>query len=364
MIRLPSVPYSPWRTSAVGVLALSYWLLAGCSEGGGTLDDAPSSGADSGVPLAMTFNEVFDTVASITLEENDTVINVDPIVGLDRGGGFLIADRGDNKIRRYGPEGSLEWQRGRAGPGPMEFRTVNGITRVGSQLLVIDSHRKSVLWTQGAEHVVRVLSNDFPSVDDVDPVDPSTVLFSTRPGVGTGETNRHIAHLVEISSGRVTRSFVEPRLNDLTRPIVSMAGWAMSDILGNTVATIFALSDTVYFTDLKTDAATKIHLPAEGFRPLRQGPRDGQSRGNWLFSHTFLSTVHWLNPDQLILQYEEFERNVSRSHLLKMRRDGQPYWELMQTPRLHAIDRRSGLYYFDHPEHLTPNVILVAREKQ
>src|SRR5690606_29533630 len=63
------------------------------------------------------------------LEESDTALIVTPYVYPDGVDGYLVTDGRENQVRRYTTDGRLEWQFGRTGAGPGEFRDPRAAVR-------------------------------------------------------------------------------------------------------------------------------------------------------------------------------------------------------------------------------------------
>lgn len=324
---------------------------------------AESSTSDQRVPPEAPirqFDDVFERVATVTLFETDSVINVTPVVRLDPEGGLLVADDSEMKIRRYSETGELVWQFGREGPGPLEFSGPTVAVRLNSDsILAMDGIRKGVVWSESSRELRSQIANDFPKVVDADPLGDS-VLVSTHPVPDGQGRSEPALHIVDLEDGEVVRSFFSPPVNRYTSRVLQMAGWTQSDIRSQVVATVFAFVDTVYIHDLAGVLTRKIPLPTSHFTRWDDVPEKGASVMGWLFRHTFASEVHWLSDDRLLVQFEEFENNVPKWRLISLRLDGTGDWQILNSPRLHAVDPTSGRFYFEDPNELEPSHLFVA----
>lgn len=308
------------------------------------------------------FGEVFVPVARISLFEIDSVINVTPVVRLDPHGGLLVADESEKKIRRYAGSGDLLWQVGRSGPGPFEFRGPTVAIRLNNDsILAMDALGKSLFWSESGREFRGPLTNEFGTVVDVDALaGRNSVLFSSHPvAQGQGRSGPAL-HIVDLGSGAIVTSFFSPPVNRYTSRVIGMAGWTQSAVRSQVIATVFAFADTVYIHDLDGALVQKVPLPTSHFTRFDDVPTRGTSVVGWLFDHTFASEVHWISNEGLIVQFQEFENNVPQWRLISVRRDGTGDWQILDAPRLFAVDGSSGLFYFDDPDELTPNHLLIA----
>ncbi|HZG41461.1 MAG TPA: hypothetical protein VEY93_00780, partial [Longimicrobium sp.] len=147
-------------------------------------------------------------VRSFEVEENDAVVNVIPQLRRDPRGGFLVADRSEEQIRRYSPEGKLLWFAGRRGAGPGEFTSLVSVTRLPSgEILTITRSGRLTFFDAEGRRVTRTAETQLLRITDFEVVDDSTLLLA---GVGRlGDAGPRL-HVWSIPGNAVKRSFFAP----------------------------------------------------------------------------------------------------------------------------------------------------------
>src|SRR5688500_16227613 len=104
-----------------------------------TVSPAASACGDERTADAAPAREVFTPLdrhvawgRTLTLEENDHVVNVLIRATPDPRGGYLVSDEQENQLRRYDTQGRLLLSVGRRGSGPREFTGLNRAVRLAS----------------------------------------------------------------------------------------------------------------------------------------------------------------------------------------------------------------------------------------
>jgi hypothetical protein len=310
-----------------------------------------------------------DLIASqqtLHLEENDSALNVNPVVALDPRGGFLVADAagGEGQIRRYADDGRLLWKVGRKGGGPGEFESLALAVRLGSgEVLAADRGGQLTVFDSAGAALIRTIPTPLKNIEGAVVVNDSIVLFSAVRDSAAAPR----LHLWNLRRDRITASFFAPFSHSPNRGAATTAGWTEAAVRGDTIAAIFATSDTVYFFTTSGRSLGRVPLPSRAFRRVTsQGPKNGQDIG-WLESFDLVATVHWLSDGTLLVPYESLDagkglmRVERKWHLLKMTRSGELVFELLDAPRLLQVDPRRDALYLVDPAAEAPNQWLVAR---
>lgn len=124
----------------VTVLAI---LLAACETGGPGASPSPSTDTTnvlvgSAPPQAWTVLPEPHLILGRGGAGDPTFHRIDQVLTLDDGS-LMVADRGDLRLHRYAPDGTLLWTMGRPGFGPGEFRTFAGVVSLDEdRLLILD----------------------------------------------------------------------------------------------------------------------------------------------------------------------------------------------------------------------------------
>jgi hypothetical protein len=356
-----------------------WWAFLGLFPLVGALAcDPPGSGleADAARPAAnaertpqRSFDDVFTVQRSIVLEENDDVINVSPSLTPHPEGGFLVADFREHRVRRYAESGDLLWQFGREGEGPGEFGAVQAALQIpDGRIMIGELSRKVTLLDEEAQEVSEV----FPTftdgrIEELDLLADGRVLVSGRwnyanPGQG-------ILKVVDPATGRADASFFVPQVPAFLQLGAARAGWATSDIRGDTIATMFAWSDTIHLQDLDGNVLEEIPLPPSSFVHAREHPDGFESPAVWMRQHSRFQEIEWLPDGRFLIQYGGATRGVSpqdsaaRYHILLIGRQGQGLAEVLDGPRFRMIGNDGGIYFSD-PDDLEASRLLVTTLKE
>jgi hypothetical protein len=170
-------------------------------------------------------------------------------------------------------------------------------------------------------------------------------------------------HVLDTGSGEVLHSFFRTPVSEEKAQAAFTVGLTSISVRGDSLATTFALSDSIYFFTKSGERNGSIQIPIRQFRPVRPPPEDrtnGAAIRAWIDSFTMISEVFWFDDGDLIVQYQDRVNMLPEWRLLGMRRDGRRVFDLVGTPRLYTASGGGQLYFAD-PESLTPNVLAVAR---
>jgi len=311
-------------------------------------------------------NAAITWIRSFDLYEDSGVINVNPRVEVDPHGGFLVADASEAQLRRYALDGRLHWRAGAKGNGPGEFQAPTALARLRSgEVLVSDRSGKFTVFDSSGISVTHTSQTPFRQVEDLVVLDDSLILVSAMHKDSVQGPRLHIWNL---KVDAISRSYFSPLKNALNKTAAVVAGWSKVTIRADTVAAVFATSDTVYFFTLSGRPLGTVPLPFRQFRRVgRDAPRaatDPITRAKWLGSFDMVGDVHWLSNGDLLIPYQSVipDKALNRTwHLLRMTRTGEPIFEVRDVPRLFAVGAQGDSLYFTNPKAEAPNQWSVAR---
>lgn len=304
--------------------------------------------------------DVITWLRSFDLEEREEVINVQPNVFLDSRGGFLVADASEAQLRRYAPEGQLYWHAGRKGAGPGEFTAPTAVVRLRSgEVLAADRAGRLTVFDSTANVVIRTHETRIGHLEDMAVVDDSLVLIA---GILGGKAEGSRLYIWNVASNTLAASFFAPFRRARNRTAATVAGWSRFSIRGDTVAAIFATSDTLYLFTVWGRPLGKVEIPFRGFRygerDLPKSRTDPRARAQWLSSFDFVADVHWLPDGSVLVPYQSVkpEGALERAwHLLRMTPAGERIFDVRNVPRLLEVNSADGSLYFVHPAADAPN---------
>lgn len=300
----------------------------------------------------------------VEMEENDRVINVTPRVTLDPRGGFLVADAREAQVRRYGADGGLERVIGRKGSGPGEFRQLSSVHRLpDGRIVAAEMGGKVSVFDADGGKLLHARQAPVAPLYDADRLDARHLLLAGRR-VGTGGTA--LVHVYDVETGAITRSFFGiPRHEPELAGGYALAGTADVAARGDTVAAVFALSDSIYLFGPEGAELGRVAIPFERFRRLtRPMPASGATLDAFrAWSETFsaISHLHWLKDGSFLVQYFDIEGVEPQWRLLHMDRTGRRLFEGVDTPKLLAAGGAADELVFVHPAADAPNVWVSAR---
>jgi hypothetical protein len=173
---------------AVGCLL----ALAGCGEGGSSMEDGPMVTDSAGIrivshrPLAERILEPHPE-AMVVLgggEGADEALFQVRAAFLEPSGGIVLADAGSRQLRHYDAEGRLVHAFGGQGSGPGEFQAVTAVQRVGGgRIAVRDGSLNRVTVFDDGGAVVHTFTTELGPPDPRSAVViPGTVLWVSEGG--------------------------------------------------------------------------------------------------------------------------------------------------------------------------------------
>jgi len=300
----------------------------------------------------------------IRLEETQAVVNVIVRMTFDRStGGYLVADESENQIRQYGPDGELVRYFARHGDGPREFRFLNRALRLSTgEVLALDGFNKGVVFDSTGSRVVRSFSTPVGPVHSVQLLNDSLLLLGgeirderevTSPGARL--------HLWNLNRDTLIRSFFTPAVRGQARQMASsVGGFVATDARADTIAAVFALTDTIFLFDHAGRRLGQVPIPFRKFRRLSESaslPRFDEVLGarEWVGSFSLISHVFWLRDGSFLVQYQDRIGTEPRWRLLHMRRDGGFILERRDTPKLLNVDQANDHLVFTRPGSEAPN---------
>lgn len=300
----------------------------------------------------------------VEMEENDRVINVSPHVTVDPRGGYLVADRREAQVRRYREDGRLRRVTGRKGSGAGEFRSLSSVSRMrDGRLVAAEMGGKLSVFDPAGERLLATRMAPVAPLYDAEVLDARHLLVAGRR-VGTGGTS--LVHVVDAETGAITRSFFGiPRHDVRLAAGYAFAGTADAVARGDTVAAVFALSDSIYLFDTTGRELGRVTIPFEHFRRLtRPMPISGATVDAfraWGETFSAISQLYWLRDGSFLVQYYDMRGVEPQWRLLHMDRSGRRLFERLDTPRLLAAGGPADELVFVHPSADAPNVWVSAR---
>lgn len=332
-------------------------LAAGCDRPAGSARQGSTSAGRSSANSGLASTLVADR--AVELEENDEVINVDPEIFRDPRGGFLVADSREAQVRSYSAAGRLRWHAGRRGGGPGEFRAPAAAVRLRSgEVAVFDRRERLVVFDSVGGAVARTFRTTLRQVSDAAVLDDSSLLVA---GIGDDRWEGPRLHVLDPATGRIRARFFAPFARSPYPAAASFAGWTKVAVRGDTIAAIFAVSDSVYYFTADGHPLRTVPIPFTRFRPAsRRVPDNGNSnlkaRIGWMSSFDMVADVHFLADGDVVVPFQNFDPDDGATrhwHLLAMTRDGRRLREIREVPRLLEVEG-SSLFFVD-PNAEAPN---------
>jgi len=330
--------------------------------------------ADAAANLESTsvtaqFDDVFEIVDTVHLEESDTVLNVIPYLSHDPTGGFLVADGRENRVRRYRPSGRLAWQTGGPGDGPGEFRDPRAALRLEDQRVLVAQYNQRITLFDSVGHtVLETFVTPFWRIEDVAVVGRDSILVSAMTEGGFEGSRLHIWRP---SRGEIERSWFQPFVNTPVRDAAIIGGFSRVAVRGDTVAATWSLADSVFLFTRSGERLRALPLSSSFFRlPSDEPPSpaaDAIERAAWLGSFDYVAGVWWASAEVLAVRYFELlpdEAMARRWHLILLFPGSGRTIDVRNSPRLLSVDDATGTFVFSDPGSEEPNRWLMATLRQ
>ena len=348
------------QTRVFGSLVLAGGLMVAVGLGA-FIRNAKGIGTPGELPAVAAavpgrFADYVHQVGEIQLAEPRNALSVDPRVQVDRLGGFLVADASEAQVRRYDPDGGLLWAFGRKGRGPGEFLRLSTAVRTrGNSILAAEINGRLSLIDSTGSRLERLRQTRLGPLYDGAAVGDSLVVFAARVG---GQMQSPLLHVWDVESDSIVASFFEtPKAPKRFESAYAFAGTADVAARGDTLAAVFALSDTVYLFDLRGRLLDRVPIPFLRFRrPTEPMPKLASldEYRKWASSFSAISQVLWLTDGSFLVQYFDTDGISPEWRLLHFSRRGARRFEVLDSPRLLAASETDGSLYFVAPGAETP----------
>ena len=316
-------------------------------------------------PLVDTaaFFAAFEPVRVLTLEENEEVITVFPLIGAGRAGELVVVDEPEAQVRLYSQDGSLRTVIGRRGEGPGEFLTPVSASRAMDGRIVVTDPSLSRITFFSPEGSFESLVGSVPVtlLWDVEDLGANRFLLLGRGGDDVGQPR--FLHIWDATAGRVERRFLPMGLPEASRPAGLSFPSVSAVVEADTIWAVWALSDTLYKFSRSGQRLAEVAMPLP--RPTGPVPSiEGTVAVDFaaVAAITQVADVFLLDGGEIAVQSARMRFGDFEADLVIMDRLGQPKLQLARSPRLLFVDRED-LYYFDDPASVLPNRLIVARRR-
>src|SRR5690606_29389879 len=207
---------------------------------------------------------MFAVVDTLRLEESDTTLIVTPYVYPDGVDGYLVTDGRENQVRRYTTDGRLEWQFGRTGAGPGEFRDPRAAVRLPDGRILVGqfNERFTILDDSGAV-ALRAFSTPFRRVEQVAMLKGGVALIA---GVVGGNLEGAPLYGGVLDRAPVLYISLFPSCSASGSAAAIIGGVARSAPRGDTSVAAWAVAASLYVVSPPGDPPAPHPLPAQSAR--------------------------------------------------------------------------------------------------
>lgn len=294
---------------------------------------------------------------SIPLQESAEVVTVLPMVTATSGG-FLVSDLSEAQIRHYDRQGRLLRYLGHKGRGPGEFQApIRAIRPTGDSLLVAEVSGLVHIYDEPAEQAgepARSLRLPLQPIYDVRPLRDGRVVIAAR-GMEEGD-RKNLLHLWEVGSDEVTSFFASPLTDRQHGGAAIFGGHVALDVRRDTIVAAFGFTDTLYVFGTDGRELRRVPIPSRNWRDLPdREPRSREDARRLLNESVLVRDVWWWGDRGFLVQLHHFDGKHSTFALLGMTRNGEPVFELGDTPRLLTVDSQGDELIFVDPDAEVPN---------
>lgn len=309
---------------------------------------------------AVALEELITVHDSIVLDSVRGLTLVLPTATVTPTGGFLVADVRQQQISRFTREGRLINYFGGDGDGPSEFRHLATALPLSSgEIFVLDRSGTAMIFDSLGERK-RTTFTGLAPVYDAALIDDSLIAITARKNT---QAQSQLLHIWNYRREKLVRSFWEipghsPRLDE----VYAMIGSADVTVRGDTLAAIFALSDTLYLFDVNGNVLRTGQIASRYFRKVPgDPPKNGEDFLVWRSSFSRYSQILNGPGNTYFVQYFDLRGFELDWRLLQVASDGTPINEVRDSRRLVAYLPDSHSLIFVHPDPDQLNTWTVAR---
>ena len=309
------------------------------------------------------FNEAFDVIQELELEETDQAMTVQPMVTPGGDGTFLLAEPMEGQVNVYGNDGRLLRVVGGRGQGPGEFlfplsarRTLDG------GIVVADLQLARLTFFAASGEDPEIVMSPITTVQGALDLGEDRYLLT---GVLQSEGAPSLLHIWNRGTGDIERSFLPMGVPEESLGYAITFQGAFATLEADTIWAGWALSDTLYKFSRQGDRLDEIPLPM--VRPMGTLPRAGESvpdadAGADAFDRfTQVLAMSVIDDGNLVVTSMQSRGMDAVWDLLIIDREGRQLLGAPNMPQLLAVEE--DLFYFDDPASVLPNRWLVARWK-
>jgi hypothetical protein len=323
-------------------------VLSGCTH---------DSQASARGEVLHSLDPVVHWARDVHLQENPDVINVSIYVAPSGDGGFLVSDGQEQQVRFYAPDGTLRRTFGRRGNGPGEFQHITKALRLtDGRVLVADFTGPLTFFDSAGQKVVHTAPSHLGPVYNVCAINDSLVAFTGRADAANNSTLLHVWNLRRDSL--VVDAFSVPTPRGF-ESAYAIGGVTTLAVRGDTIATLFALKDTIYL--FRTDGRPLRRIPIQfrAFRRLTKPAPDDEVTSEafkrWDRSYSNATGLFWLSDGSFLVQYYDRIQRTPEWRIAHVDRNGRSLAEVVGTPMLLGTLPGDSLV-FQKPGSDTPDV--------
>lgn len=259
---------------------------------------------DEGATRLSHHADWIEWTGNLELEERANVTTVAISVESISHRRFLIADQQEVQVRVYDLEGNLDAFFAPGGEDQGKLQTLSTAIEMptGGYFVIASSSRAALHDETG--RLKRTYTLPIVSVYSAAVIGLDSIVIGGRLASGGDE----ILHIFELQTGKIVRSFLRPALKPLARRASTFAGFVDIAVRGDTIAALFAFTDSIYLFSKGGVFQTAIPIPARGYRSLSQRPprrMDRLAAMEWATTFSIYSYLYWLENGHFLIQYQD-----------------------------------------------------------
>ena len=350
-----------WLILALAVLP----GLGGCDDRGRRREAQPDLVAVDPITVVggQSFDEVFAVYDTVELEEPRGVLTVAPMVSLDSGGGFLVADAAEHQVRVYSPRGKLREVFGEGTDRVDSIKSPGHALRLpNDDILVVNLAGPLTILPAHHEEPARFIPRSLRTARHAEILDDREVLMV---GSDSGPVSATLFRL-DLRNGQYSERYFPPPAH-LDKWVTTFMSSVRTARWGNRIAAVHMLSDTLVIFDLAGREQKRIHIPIDPFRapqgPLPDDITTAAERYAWTAQFTMIMDLFWIDDNKVIVQWAKALENGLDADMgiLQMDTTGVRAWAIAPSPKLVAV--RGEEFFFRDPRNHEPNRWWVAKRR-
>lgn len=314
-------------------------------------------------PRAADFDDVFEWVRSVELQQAEGVVIVQPRVTADSSDGWLVFDPPEGQVRLYDRSGHLKAHFGRRGEGPGEFTVLANVVRNESgDLVTIDGSGRIARWSTDGSRLLDDFRIPVFKITGAALIGRDSLLVLAPPTFTRDGNASPVLHVIDMVDRQVVRSFYKPSIPENARTAwASFIGGSVSSN-GEVIGITLPLLDSLLILRALNTSITRVPLRVVGDgSAIPDGSEGRAALMTWARTINVIGAVAAGADASFLIPLLPVGSRQEKIDMLFLPRAGSDPILVRGAPILLGTDAAAGVFVFDDPDRLEPQYLRTAR---